>query len=392
MKRIAFAALFCFATLTMFAQKQEVKNADKALSKGELDVALTSINLATQNPETQGLPDTWFLKGNILQTIGASQDEKYKSLVANPLVEAFECYKKVIELDAKNKFKNKLGMQFLSLSNSLVNAGGAFYEKQDYKNSLLSFETSLEVNKQPIFKGAIDTSIIYNAGYVALKDSSWDKAIKYFTETKNYNYNGVNSYILLKDAYLGKKDLVNAEAVLQECSQKYGNSNNAVVFELVNYYILTGQSEKALDYLRIAKEIDPKNVSLYFAEGTLYEKTNQPEKAIESYKKSVEIDSTYFDGYYNLGVVYYNKAVKYYEQSNSTKDYKEAAKIQALGDVELKNSLPWMEKAHQVNPNDKDCMMSLKNLYIRMQSIDSENYTKWEQKFKAVKAQLDAAN
>ena len=53
--------------------------------------------------------------------------------------------------------------------------------------------------------------------------------------------------------------------------------------------------------------------SCCFDKHTLFEKLFEEQKAIESYKKSIEVDDKFFDGYYNLGALYYNKGVKQIE-------------------------------------------------------------------------------
>ena len=91
-----------------------------------------------------------------------------------------------------------------------------------------------------------------------------------------------------------------------------------MLVELINYYLTAGESEEALQYLNMAKEGDPGNKSYHFAEGTLYDKMGNEEKAVAAYEEAIEIDPTYFDAYYNLGVMYYNKAVEYFTEANNT--------------------------------------------------------------------------
>ena len=130
--------------------------------------------------------------------------------------------------------------------------------------------------------------------------------------------------------------------------------------------------DDALRYLDIAIEQDPKNASYFFARGTLYDKLQKPEEAIASYMKAIEYKEDYFDAYYNLGAVYYNKGVKQIDVANAVPSNQpekyEVEKEKA--DIEFKKAIPYMEKAHEVNPTDKFTMESLKTLYYRLKMLD----------------------
>ena len=115
-----------------------------------------------------------------------------------------------------------------------------------------------------------------------------------------------------------------------------------------------------------------KNSSYYFALGTLYDKLQKTEEATSSYLKAIEFKVDYFDAYYNLGALYYNKGVKQIDVANAVPsnqpDKYEIEKNKA--DVEFKKAIPYMEKAHEINAKDKFTMESLKTLYYRLKMLD----------------------
>jgi len=104
----------------------------------------------------------------------------------------------------------------------------------------------------------------------------------------------------------------------------------------------------------------------------LYDKLQKPEEASTSYMKAIEYKEDYFDAYYNLGALYYNKGVKQVDVANlvpsSQPDKYEEEKNKA--DIEFKKAIPYMEKAHEINPTDKFTLESLKTLYYRLKMLD----------------------
>ena len=144
---------------------------------------------------------------------------------------------------------------------------------------------------------------------------------------------------------------------------------------------MADEAEAAMEYLKLAQAEDPKNLSYISAEGSLYDKMGEQEKALEIYQKCMDMDSTFFDAYYNTGVIYYNKAYQMYKDAESIRIAKDYGDAVDAADIVLAKALPYMEKAHQINPKDRQTLETLKTLYYRMQMND---------KYEAVKAELEA--
>jgi tetratricopeptide (TPR) repeat protein len=220
--------------------------------------------------------------------------------------------------------------------------------------------------------GVIDTIALYNAGLAAFNGKKIEDAIKYFELARKYNHPEPNLYVFLEQGYLATGDTAKGITILQEGFKRFPDSQ-PVQIELINYFLNKGEAEKALNYLKVAQQNDPKNMSFIFAEGTLYDKMGETEKAVETYKRCIEIDPNYYDAYYNIGVVYYNKAVKLYEEANSITDQKQYEAAKEVADGELAKSVPYMEKAHEINPAEQTTMQTLKTLYYRLQMTDKYN-------------------
>jgi tetratricopeptide (TPR) repeat protein len=366
MKKAFLLILAIAMTLCVGAQKKMINSAQDALEKGELDKAWESIQTALNNDETKALPKTWLVKGKILQAIGKSKDEKYSSISENPAVEAYASYQKAIELDIKKKVNKEVDLQLLELSSVAANKAIVAFDAKNYDRALELFELIMTIETNPMYNNKLDTAMLFNSGLASLNAKKYDKAIDYFNKAATYKYGGGNTYSLIKTAYMAKGDTANALATLKRAFEAYPNELTIIV-DLINFYLSNNQAEQAMNYINVAKQKEPNNVSFLFAEGTLLEKMNQPDKAYEVYLKATQIDSNYFNAYYNIGVIFYNKAVKLFDAASLEKDDAKYQEFQKQGDEELKKALPYMEKAHKIDPKEKVAAETLKGLYFRLQ-------------------------
>lgn len=368
MKRIILTILMSIIlVLGVTAQKKYVKQAEIHIDKDELKEAKTKLDMALQDEKSKDWGNTYFVYGKLAQAAGVSENEEFKKLFDIPFKIAYENYLKAIELD--EKMNNAVNMQLPLLSNSVINKGIEGFQTKDYPSALDAFEFALKVGENDIFGGAADTSIIYNAGLAGYNGEMYDKAITHFKTCKELGYGGPDLYLLLKNCYLENEDSINAVVILQEAFEAFPG-NEAVLVHLVNYYLTSGKNEQALEYLTIAKENDPENATYYHAEGVLYDKADEPEKAMKAYLKAAEFDPAYFDTQYNIGALLFNKGVTMVEIANAIMDNKEYEKAKKAAEEQFAKALPYIEKAHELNPDDIATMETLKILYYRMQMME----------------------
>ena len=380
MKRTTILLVLLFAVTCVFAQKGKVTSALSYKEAGNLEKAVAAIEEAIDpaNPKTKSSidwPGTWEARGEIYQAIYKSKDANVKKLSADPLTTAYDSYMKALALDDKDRYSKSVKIKLTLLNSDLSNQAVASFTEEDYNKALQSFEQIMAIQQTPAFKAddpaAIDTVIIFNAGLAAYNAQNYDKAIEYYKEAAKYNYSGARTYQLIASSYMQKKDTIGALDVLEEGLKKYPGDGTILV-EVINIYLNANKVDDALKYLDMAIAEDPKNASYFFAKGTLYDKLQNTEAATESYLKAIEYKEDYFDAYYNLGALYYNKGVKQIDVANAVPsnqpDKYELEKEKA--DVEFRKAIPYMEKAHSINPTDKFALESLKNLYYRSKMMD----------------------
>lgn len=383
MKKIVTLLSFLIVATTIFAQRSKVTSALSYKESGDLKKAYESIQVAIdpQNEKSEksiNWSRTWEVRGQILQEIfRMAGDQDY---VEKPLFLAFDSYKKAIELDEDSRYTKGIMVDLTFLQTDLSNFAIKSYEKENYDDALLCFEYYMEISNMKLInktaEQVVDTAIIYNAGLAAFKAKNWDKSIKYFLNSAHNDYNGAVSYHFAFQSYQLAGDTLSSIKTLKEGFEHYPD-NEALIVELINFYISKGKADDAINYLDVAISQNPENVSYYTAKGGTLEKLGREEEAINVYKDAIKMDTTQFTPYYNLGVIYYNRGVNVLNEASQLPATKEAEKqydeMVAKGQNHLKEALPFIEKAYEIDDSEVAILESLRLIYYRLQMTDKYN-------------------
>jgi tetratricopeptide (TPR) repeat protein len=366
------------------SQKGKVSSALSFIEQGALDKAKENIDQALTNESTTSWPNTYFAKGKLCQASYESENPAFKAFYPDPLAEAYAAYEKSIELDPKGGMKKKIitNSTYSSLANDLFAQGSSRFEAKDYAGALKSFETQIKIVESDKFAGAIDTGMYYNAGLAAINSGNHKEAIKYFEKCAEMKYLGITPYYQIYESYLGLGDTAKAEATLMSLPGIFPN-DKTITLQLIDLYIKSGKNDEALKYIKVAKEADPTNYSLYFAAGIMYLNQNKYDDAITELSRSTELNPTIYDTQYGLGAAYINKAAEMFVKANDIMDVKKYNEAIEQANTVYAKALPYMEKAHEIKPDDVYAMRSLKELYYRLKQTD---------KYNAIKAKLDAVD
>lgn len=375
-------------SLGAFAQKGKVTSALSFIDQGALDKAKEALDQASTDEKSKEWFNTYFAKGKLAQAVFEADNPKFNSFYADPLAEAYANYEKAIALDTKGSTKKKIitNMIYNSLAVDLYNQGGKRFEAKDYEGALKSFSTQIAITESDKYAGVTDTGMYYNAGLAAVNAKKYTEAIKYFEKCAELKYLGITPHIQIYESILGQGDTAKAEAFLLELPKKFAGDNQ-VTLQLIDHYIKSNKYDEALKYIKIAKEADPNNYSLYYAAGIMFLNQQKYDDAIPELSKSIEIKNDYFDSQYGIGAAYINKAADMFTKANEIMDVnKYSAAIEEANTVYAK-ALPYMEKAHELNPSDLFAMRSLQELYYRLRAKDPSLNAKYE----AIRAKLKEA-
>jgi len=387
MKKIAFLVVFVFSVALVFAQNSKVQTAINKLKYNELDGAQEAIDLAIKHEKTIEKAKTWKVRGDVYQAIARTTDEKFKALSENPLEIAIESYKKAFELDTKGVYKDEMSNQLKLVGIMMINKGIEGFNKEDYKGALKSFEASLDIDAI-VEPGKIDTMIIYNAGIAADRAKDFDKAIKYYGQVASLKFEGSKVYGFMANIETERGDTAKFLDYLKQGVEAYPSDNDALMVTLINHYLNNDESDFALEYLSKAIEKDPTNHTFYFAQGALYDKLKDFDNAKASYDKAVEIKPDYFDAYYNLGALYFNKGADMLKEANNIPPNQQEKYEAAVKESfkELEKALPALEKAHEIDPNEESTMLTLKEIYFKLRNDSDDYMAKYKEMNEKVKA------
>ncbi len=368
MKKFAVIILLISLAFGASAQKAKRTAAFNYLRYGKLDKAKEAIDDAVENPKTMNEAKTWFYYGNVYLAIQLSEDEKYKKLDPDALLKAYNAYLKAKELDTKGEFTKDINDRIIVCAEQFYNQGVSHYTEKDYKDAMTAFGQSAQVNES---LGKVDSMATYNAALCAQLANLNSEAKKYYQKLIEIKYAHPDIYSSLAEIVKSEGDTTKALEYIKE-GRKIFPDNFKLIIDETNIYLATGQKDKAMDLLQLAIEKDTTNPTLFFAVGTNYDQMGKFEEAENYYKKAIELNPDYFDANYNLGALYVNQAIEISKAANEL-PLNEEKKYKELKDQEtelLRKSLPYIEKADSLQPNDQYTLRSLKDIYTRLGMMD----------------------
>ena len=391
MKKFAFILVLVASFTIAFGQKNVRQTASNYLKDGKLDKAMEAINQCVLDPSTAQDAKSWFLRGNIYLELSNTKDEKFKTLDPNPLLKALESYKKAIEFDTKKEYYEDIVAKLNWQRNNYYNTAVENYNSKLYKDAMMNFGKGAEVME---LANVADTISILNAATCASLANEKEASKQYYIKLLKANYKSPVVFITLSDIYRQDKDSANSLKYVRMGQQVYPNDLRLFLAE-TNIYLTFNNTPKALNNLKVAMAKDSTNYSVAFALGTIYDNisndTNRTlvqrqeafENAISSYKNAIRLNADYFEGNYNLGALYVNKAASINDEATKL-PLEETAKFDKLkkeADSYLEKALPYLEKATELQPADINTLFTLKQIYSRTSKPD---------KVKAVQEKINA--
>ena len=416
MKKLLLSLItLVFATSIAFSQEADpakiLKNAKKALSSYSLDPtgniaklaeARTNIDLALKS-DVNNTYDAWLTSGNIYAEMAGKDDimkslkKEFVSLVPDAPLKAYTSFKNALEKAVKKYEKSDAIKGLFDNQNRLQNCGADAYKNKDYATAFASFNgltTANEILKTSGEKKLLDektiNTFIYYAGISAQTGGMVKEAEASFKALLGKgSEDEASCYSSLYSILSNQKRDEEALKLLEEGVAKFPNATD-LLFAQINYYLRAGKMEELTGKLKTAIEKEPGNVGLYATLGSVYDNLAQIEAkagntakskenfdlAMTTYVAALSKDPKNFDANYSLGALYYNKAAGFTEQLNKlnddysdagTKKY-EAMKKEMNGVFE--QAMPYFQKAESINPNDKNTLIALKEILIRLTKMD----------------------
>jgi len=407
---LGFLSLLLVAgTLTAQDGKKALKKASNAYrtyntspsdNGDKLQEAIAAIETATTAEDTKGSARAWIVKGDIyksicsnFQTMSAINPE-YKKEVDNAAVLAFESYMKAEPMAEKRDAK-AVQKGIGEVQGFLVGEGASYYEKQEYADAYTAFQYSLNAHDYLLEKGkgsifaddAAHQDQMYYTGLAALNAQNMDAAKPMFMALKDAGYDKPAVYEALYKLEV-EKDRAAGLAILEAGRAKFPD-DVSLLFNEINHYLADGRLNELVGKLKSAIEKEPDNISLYTTLGSIYDnlyqkalEEKQPEVAKENfdaafgaYTSALEKDPKFFDAIYSIGALYYNRAAATTKDMNAlADDYSKAGlkkydELRKLVLVQFDEALPYFKQAESLNPNDRNTLIALKEIFARKDDL-----------------------
>lgn len=373
-------------------------NIDPSSNSAKLEEAKQKIDQAVQHADAQALASAWITRGDIYSTIFKRD---MALLMVNPnapmsgdndALVAFEAYKKAHEVATKNYEKKDALKGIADVQGDLINMGAMKYEARESEKAYLSFNASMQAHdllKAANQKSHLDEKGKYDelAFYTAAAAWEGNRCPDAMPILENLIKNGINepaAYLGLYECKLQAGDTTAAQVVLADGRKKFPDDTQ-LLFAEINAFQAAGKLDELIGRLKTAIDKEPDNVSLYIAMGTTYNELYTREETAKNEAKSGEYfeeAEKYYnlamqknpgsvDAVYLLGALYYNKAVLINQEMEAMPaDYsaagqKKSAAAKEKIDALFNQSLPYLQKAESLDPNNLNTLIALNEIYAR---------------------------
>lgn len=394
MKRIILSMALVISVAGVFGQKANVSKAKSKASSGDYADARELIKEALANPETANAAETWYVAGLIGEKendalwIQAQTNKEYdKHTKGKAMIESVNYYLKADELgqipNEKGKVRNRYRKDIINAIKSYYTNPSHLYsyfaelylDDNDSKGALDVSKVYLSIPDMPVMQGQNLTkdSLYYTVQYYAGKAASainmHNDAIAMFKKSIADNFNIAGCYQSLSEEYKMIKDTVNHVKTLKDAIAVFPKEP-WFLGSLINHYVNSGQNAEAVKYLDDAIRNEPDVAEYYFVKGQLESKLDNAVAAEENYNKALEINPDFAGAYAGKGYLIFNQAVKVIEDANEIRDNtKYQAEIDRATSM-MRQSLPLMEKAAQLNDKEIEYLENLKLAYYRLNMTD----------------------
>ncbi len=384
MRKIILLILSFHLILGTFAQK-EVNKAKMARDKGELDIAKEQIDLAMDNPKAIEKGKTYYERGLIYQAIATSDNPDYQNLIprAEAVKEVVAAYNKVLEMEKQNSTYHLFASQQMdNLWSVLINEGATAYDAEDYEGAIAAFELTALARPN-------DTTAYLYAGVATQQIEQYDVALRHYYICLENGYGGAdvwNSIIFLERTV--NEDDEKALEMVRKAKEAFPEDNNFAKEE-IQLLLNMDKLDEAKSKIRTQIAEEPDNFALYLNLAVLLDNEHKSlmekedvdpdqiedlfDNAVSNYKKTLEIKDDDLVANYNLAALYNEKANIYYRQVGAMdiKQYqKNGAEVAEKGHTYIKEALPYMERAFELNSEDLDAASALQVFYTKLKMND----------------------
>ena len=299
---------------------------------------------------------------------------KEPSLDEDAILKATEAHIKSLQKDEKGRVivrkwttEEDILAGLIQCGYKLFNVAIDKYNAKDYTGALKYYNAIFDIipldAEDQLKRGNITKeTILYNSFFASskMKDNATSK--KLLQQLIDINFNEPAIYIHMSNVYLEDKNTDKALEYLKLGRDMFEGDQSLINTE-INLYIQLGRTSELIAKLGEAIALDSENDLLYFNRGTIYDQEGDFVNAEKDYKASLAINPDAFGTNYNLGALYFNAGVAINNKANDTSNNKQFEKLKKESESSFAKALPFLEAAYELNGEDKNTLLSLKQLY-----------------------------
>ncbi len=394
-----------------FAQKSELKAAEKALKSGataEAKAQLDGIAGMIEGADARTQAQYHFLRGKVYADMANKGDNA-------AFKEAANSYNMVISTEEKSgkaRYTSETKQLMGAMTNDLVNSA-----VEDNKNK--NFKAAAEKLYMSYSMSPKDTIYLYFAASSAVNGGHYDMALEQYNKLKDMGYDGssivykatnvstgevetmdqfqrdlmvksgdykdpieertpskraeIVKNIALIYSQLGQDD--KAKAAFAEARADSPDDVNLILNEANLYYRL-GDKDKFKSLMSDAAEKAPDNADLHYNIGVINMEQENFEDARTAYRKALAIDPGYVNASLNLSTTYVNEGNSLIDEMNalgsSRDDIAKYDEWKKKKDDLFLEGVAVLEGALKANPDNQGILTQLKNIYGALG--DTENF------------------
>ena len=332
---------------------------------------------------------------------GLIEGWKQKKSVKENLAEtAIESLKKAYEMDPKSS--SKIIPLAQSLANALAQQGDVLNSIGNILESGYAFELAFRA-QSIVPEAQANYGNLYNAGMQYTMHASslegeeaiaaFERGEKIFNEAlaAGYNDEAGNIYYFLFHSYYGQREK-NREEYLAKSKEtlltgiKLYPKNTTILDGLMNFYtaeVGVGDPAELTEMIEKSLQDDPTNYDLWFGRGRVYNAMKNYDECIKSFEKCAEIDPNGFESNFYVAYFIIEKANALVETLNSTPNMSYEAYNTENEKINLvfAKAIPWLEKAHELNPTDIASIEYLNGICFRLREMEGmmDKYNKYHE-------------
>ncbi|MDI5894849.1 MAG: tetratricopeptide repeat protein [Flavobacterium sp.] len=403
---LASALLISVAT---FAQKDQIKAAEKALKAGKSQEAVTILNeaeyLVVNAPDAEKA-QFFFVKGNSLLDLANKNVDTNTNLSL-----AAKAYQDLIAAEktsGKVKFSTQAAASITDIKFKLINGAIADSKVDKHADSAKKLYDAYLLDKK-------DTINLYYAASTYVNAKDYDAALKLYDDLKNLNYSGkgtsyfaVNKLTSQEDFFttlqerdrmvkLGTHEKPRTEVIPSKRGEIYKNmalilvekgkteeakkaisearianpEDTSLTLTEANLYLETKDFDMYKKLIAEVLEKNPNDADLIFNLGVLSANAKNVADAEKYYKRVIEINPKYINGYINLAALKLENEKAIIDEMNklgtSTKDMKRYDELKKKREELFKGTIPYLEKAVELDPKNTDVSKTLLGVYSALE-------------------------